>query len=144
MGIGITIKDSARKWYSEAHDLGLSWTEFQSKFIEQFDGPGQQSNLIAEMVSKKQDKSQTLVEFIAAKLARLVKTGLTEEQFVEHTVNLMGNEFAIFAKLQKPRTFAEIRRLAKTLDAITESDMKSLYRTILSRLGKNQPKHQTN
>lgn len=92
--------------------------EFRAEFLEKFDNADIQSRLRAEIVSVRQDNTQSLTEFVIQKnqLARRINTGLPEPQLVSTITGLTRDEYRTHILLQRPATFADLRRIAGILD----------------------------
>lgn len=112
------LKGAASTWWNTTKVLDLSWAEFRDEFLEKFDNPEIQSRLRADIVSVRQAPKQSLTEFILAKnqLARRIVTGLAEPQLVSVIAGLTRDEYRIHIRLQQPKTFGDLRRIAGILD----------------------------
>ncbi|XP_025407221.1 uncharacterized protein LOC112681177, partial [Sipha flava] len=97
------LKGTAGKWWTSIKILDLSWHEFRSEFLENFDNAEIQAQLRAEIVSARQPENQTPSEFVLAKnqLARRVNTGLSEPQ------HLPGKSYRKSAKSTTGPTITE-------------------------------------
>lgn len=112
------LKGAASTWWNTIKVLDLSWDEFRGEFLEKFDNAEIQSQLRADMVSVRQTSRQSLAEFILKKnqLARRITTGLAEPQLVGIIAGLTRDEYRVHLRLQQPRTFGDLRRIAGVLD----------------------------
>ena len=143
------LKGAASTWWNTIRLLDLTWDEFRAEFLEKFDSAEIQSRLRAEIVSTRQTTTQSLTEFVTQKnqLARRVNTGLSETQLVGTIAGLTHNEYRTHIRLQRPATFADLRRIAGVLEytpdePATQPQPKPAFKKS-SQTRPPQPTHQT-
>jgi len=112
------LKAQAGTWWGTMRALDLPWQEFRSELLEKFNGDELQSSLQSELLSTAQTKTETLGEYVLHKyqLYRRLNLGLTEEAVVMTVIGLMRDEFRIHARIQRLKSFSELRALAHVLD----------------------------
>ncbi|KAF0756987.1 activity-regulated cytoskeleton-associated protein-like [Aphis craccivora] len=112
------LKAQAGTWWGTMRALDLPWQEFKSELLEKFNGDELQSSLQSELLSTAQTKTEPLGEYVLHKyqLYRRLNLGLTEEAVVMTVVGLMHDEFRIHARIQRLKSFSELRALAHVLD----------------------------
>ena len=112
------LKAQAGTWWGTMRALDLPWQEFRSELLEKFNGDELQSSLQSELLSTAQTKTETLGEYVLHKyqLYRRLNLGLTEEAVVITVIGLMRDEFRIHARIQRLKSFSELRALACVLD----------------------------
>lgn len=112
------LKAQAGTWWGTMRALDLPWQEFKSELLEKFNGDELQSSLQSELLSTAQTKAETLGGYVLHKyqLYRRLNLGLTEEAVIMTVVGLMRDEFRIHARIQRLKSFSELRALAHVLD----------------------------
>lgn len=112
------LKAQAGTWWGTMRALDLPWQEFRSELLEKFNGDELQSSLQSELLSTAQTKTETLGEYVLHKyqLYRRLNLRLTEEAVVMTVIGLMRDEFRIHARIQRLKSFSELRALAHVLD----------------------------
>lgn len=112
------LKAQAGTWWGTMRALDLPWQEFKFELLEKFDGDELQSSLQSELLSTAQTKAETLGGYVLHKyqLYRRLNLGLTEEAVVMTVIGLMRDEFRIHARIERLKSFSELRALAHILD----------------------------
>ena len=112
------LKAQAGTWWGTMRALDLPWQEFKFELLEKFNGDELQSSLQSELLSTAQTKAETLGGYVLHKyqLYRRLNLGLTEEAVVMTVIGLMRDEFRIHARIERLKSFSELRALAHILD----------------------------
>jgi hypothetical protein len=98
-------------------DTAATWDEFLIEFADRWDSPAIRSQLMAEVMSVRQRPEQSLTDFCIHKynLSRRIRLQLPETDIVEIVCSLARDEFVSLVRLANPRTFRDLRCVAKQL-----------------------------
>ncbi|KAF0722914.1 Retrotrans gag domain-containing protein [Aphis craccivora] len=112
------LSESTSTWYKMIKSMSLTWDEFVIEFADRWDSPAIRSQLMAELMSVRQRLEQSLTDFCIYKynLDSRIELQFLETNNVEIVSSLARDEFITLVRLVNPRTFRDLRRVAKQLD----------------------------